>query len=473
MDLSRPVTRLGGRLRACRTAATTRRRYPERGGHPVPGTRTGAGDRAGGTRAPIIVRSPSFGLLWTGQLLSDTGSWLLVVAVPVYVLHLTGSARDAGLAFVAEVIPVLLLGPAAGVLADRWSKRTTMIVSDLVRAGCVATLSTVSRPGQLPILLGAVFAENAAGSFFRPAHNALLPALVGRGSDLSAANAWYATSSGVVRLVGGPVGGVLYLVAGLGPVAAIDAATYLVSAGLVAAMPALRRDASGGTEPGSAERGAPVWHFAAELRAGLAGLLADPVLRLLVGICMLFLLGNGALTALLVPYVVTDLRARSAVVGVLFCALGAGYLLSGYAGRKACASPRLRAAVLALIAGVAGAFCGFFDWHELAAGLVFIGLAGLAGGAFLMVRRTLVQRRAAAGLVGRVSAACAAAEMAATLAGAGLASGLVSHLGLTATLNGAITVIAAGCLLAWRLPPRLPPDERPGAGRPRSRYEKS
>ena len=426
-----------------------------------------SGRLPGPRRAPIIVRNPSFGLLWAGQLLSDTGSWLLVVAVPVYVLHLTGSARDAGLAFVAEVVPILLLGPAAGVLADRWRSRTTMIVSDLVRAGCVAALITVSRSGQLPILFGAVFAENAAGSFFRPAHNTAVPALVGRGGDLSTANAWYATSSGVVRLVGGPVGGVLYLVAGFGPVAAIDAATYLVSAALVAAMPALRRAASDGSEPGDAEPGdaepgdaepgppepaAGIRRFAAELHTGLAALLADPVLRVLVGISMLFLLGNGALTALLVPYVVTVLRARSAVVGVLFCALGAGYLLSGYAGRTVCASPRLRAAVLALVAGVATAFCGFFDWHELAPGLVFIALAGLTGGAFLMVRRTLVQRRAAEGLVGRVSAACGTAEMAATLAGAGLASVLVSHVGLTSTLNGAIAVIAAGCVLAARLP---------------------
>ena len=422
---------------------------PARPGHRIRGSRV-----ARAARALIIVRNPSFGLLWTGQLLSDTGSWLLVVAVPVYVLHLTGSARDAGVAFVAEVLPVLLIGPAAGVLADRWSPRTTMIVSDLVRAGCIAALMAVGRPDQLPILLGAVFAENAAGAFFRPAHNIALPLLVGRGGDLSTANAWYATSSGVVRLVGAPVGGALYLIAGFWPVAATDAASYLVSAALVAAMPALRHNTSEGTAPRAAKR-ARTRQFFAELRAGIAALLADRVLRVLLGISVLFLLGNGALTALLVPYVVTDLRARAAVVGVLFCALGAGYLLSGYAGRRACASPRLRAAVLVLVAAAAGAFCGFFDWHDLAAGLPFIGLAGLTGGAFLMVRQTLLQRRAADGSVARVTAACATAEMAATLTGAGLASALVSHLGLTVTLNGAIIVIAAGCVVAGRLPARL------------------
>ena len=69
-------------------------------------------------RELIVVRNPAFGLLWTGQLLSGAGNWLLIVAVLVYVLHLTGSAREAGLAFVAEAAPVLLVGPAAGVLAS-------------------------------------------------------------------------------------------------------------------------------------------------------------------------------------------------------------------------------------------------------------------------------------------------------------------------------------------------------------------
>lgn len=399
----------------------------------------------------LVARIPAFGLLWTGQLLSATGTWLMIVAVPLYVLHLTGSARDTGLAFAAEVVPALLIGPLAGVLADRLSYRLTMISSDLVRAASVAGMAFVRRPGELGFLLVAVFAENAAGAFFSPAHSGLLPAVVGRGRDLDTANAWYSLSSGVVRLIGAPAGGAVYLTAGFTATAAIDAASYLASAALVAAMPVL-----------AAETRRTRARFVSELRQGFGAVRADRMLRVLLLVSGLFLLGNGALTALFVPYVVSGLRARPDVVGVLFSALGAGFLLSGWIGRYVCRARRLRVAVVALLAGATVAFCGFFDWHKLAADLLFIGLVGATGGGFLMVRQTLLQRRADPAVIGRVSACFTTAEMAATLAGAGLASLAVSRAGLAVTLNAAIAVVAVAAALALWLPAEPP---RPAAVR--------
>jgi MFS family permease len=84
------------------------------------------------TSRALVLRNRSFGMIWLGQLLSGAGDWLLLVAVPLYVFQLTRSASDAGLAFVAEVIPLLLLGPVAGVFADRWLRRTVMIAADLL-----------------------------------------------------------------------------------------------------------------------------------------------------------------------------------------------------------------------------------------------------------------------------------------------------------------------------------------------------
>ncbi len=181
------------------------------------------------------------------------------------------------------------------------------------------------------------------------------------------------------------------------------------------------------------------------------------MLRTLLGISTLFMLGNGALTALLVPYVVTGLHARPTAVGVVFSALGAGYLASAYFGRMASDSLRLRRAVAVLLAGAACSFLGFFGWRELPACLAFITVTGLTGGAFLMVRATMVERRAKPGVVGRVSAAFRTAEMAATLVGAALASALVTPLGLTAALNWSIAFVAAAGVLALRLPSVVAP----------------
>jgi predicted MFS family arabinose efflux permease len=425
------------------------------------------------TRKMIIVRNGSFGLLWSGQLLSSMGTWLLVVAVPVYVFRLTGSARDTGLAIVAETLPSLVTGPFAGVFVDRWSRRHTMIISDLLRAGSVSALVFFNRPGQLWVLLAAVFAENAFGTFFDPAHRALVPAVAGRGTDLEIANAWYAVSRGIVRLAGAPLGGALYTVAGFKPLVAIDAATYAVSAVLIALMPALRTAAPAPIPAGAKAapaRTPPAFlrGLATDLGLGVAGLIEDRVLSVLLVISTLFLLGNGAVTALLVPYVVTDLGAKAASVGVLLSALGAGYILSAYPGRKMCASRRLRANVAVSMAAVVVTFAGFFNWHEFAAAAVFIALAGLPGGAFLMLEQTLIQRRAPSHLIGKISSAYSTAETLATLAGALLASLLVNRLGLTTSLNTSITVIAAGGVLTVLLPTAItrPHDKNPPASAP-------
>jgi len=176
------------------------------------------------------------------------------------------------------------------------------------------------------------------------------------------------------------------------------------------------------------------------------------VLGVLLWSFSLFLLGNGALSALLVPYVIADLHGQAATVGVLFSALGAGYLASAYLGRRACASPRIRRTAAALLAEIVLAFTGLFDIHAARPAFVFIALAGLGGGAFLMLEQTLVQRRASDDRVGRVAAVYATAGTAATLAGALLGSLLAGSLGRSVALNLAIAVIALGSAVALRLP---------------------
>lgn len=176
------------------------------------------------------------------------------------------------------------------------------------------------------------------------------------------------------------------------------------------------------------------------------------MLSVLAGVTALFLLGNGALTALLIPYIATDLSGNAKRVGILLSALGAGYLLSAYVGRKICASTHLRASLMSLIAGIVIAFAGFFNSCSFPAALVFIGLAGIPGGAFLMLEQTLIQRLSPDDIIGRISAAYLTIENSATLLGALLASLLEHALGLTMTLNLAIAVIAAGGALAILTP---------------------
>jgi MFS family permease len=408
-------------------------------------------------RKMIICRNRSFGLLWASQLLSNGGNWLLEVAVPVYVFHLTGSARDTGLTVVAEILPLLVLGPVGGVFADRWSRRRVVIGTNLLCVGAVSMLPLAEHRSQLWLVLAAIVAENSLGAFFGPAYQALVPALVGRDRDLATANAWSAAAGGAVGLTCAPLGGVLYALGGIRLPVAVDAATYLAAALLVAAIrPARAVPAAPSAGPGDASPGRiRLRGIAADLRDGVAALRRDRVLTVLLATSALFLLGNGACSALLVPYVVGGLHVRAASIGELFAALEAGYLLSTYLGRRACASPRLRASVLGLIGLLVVAFTGLFDLHSFLLAFMFLALMGLGGGAFLTLEKTVMQRRTGDDVLGRIGSAYSAVVMAATLAGALLASLAAGWLGRATALNLAIAVIAAAAVPATRLPARV------------------
>src|ERR671916_986900 len=82
----------------------------------------------------LLRRNRDFRQLWLGQVVSQLGDWFNTIAVYTLVLDLTGSRRAVGLVLVARFLPSIFLGPLAGVVADRASRRTIMVVSDVLRA---------------------------------------------------------------------------------------------------------------------------------------------------------------------------------------------------------------------------------------------------------------------------------------------------------------------------------------------------
>ncbi len=98
------------------------------------------------------LRIRDFRLLWGGGLVSALGSWLLTIAVPAHILQVTGSLRATGLTVAAEYLPVLVLGPVAGVCADRWDRRRLMLATNLFCAGSVAVMLFGIPPGRYWVL---------------------------------------------------------------------------------------------------------------------------------------------------------------------------------------------------------------------------------------------------------------------------------------------------------------------------------
>src|SRR5438093_351004 len=155
------------------------------------------------------LREREFRLLWVGQLLSNAGTSLLLVALTWAVVRL-GSASDLGLVLAALVIPNLALALVGGVWADRLPRQRVMLGSDLVRgtAQTCAAMLLVSGRAELWHLLVFAAAYGSANAFFAPAANGLVPEVVSP-ERLQQANALMAISRRSTAVLGPVLSGAL------------------------------------------------------------------------------------------------------------------------------------------------------------------------------------------------------------------------------------------------------------------------
>lgn len=135
--------------------------------------------------------------------------------------------------FIAGLLPTLMVGPLAGVLADRWDRRRTLMATSLAQAASLLPLLAVHGRGELWVVYLVTAAEAALAQLFDPAKNALLPRLVDR-DQLVSANALVGLNVNLGRLLGSSLGGVVMVTAGLRGVVIGDVASFLVGAALIA-----------------------------------------------------------------------------------------------------------------------------------------------------------------------------------------------------------------------------------------------
>src|SRR6266536_6283939 len=212
------------------------------------------------SRARVLqaLRSRNFRLLWTGQTVSMLGDTAFLVALGWRTFTLTGSARSLGYVLTLQGVGLLSTLLIGGAFADRYDRRTLMLVSDALRFVIVGALTVVNGTGHLGLglLLGLAFAHGLATGFFTPALGGLVP-LVVEAPGLGSANALIGMARQGSLLVGPTLAGVLYGFSGSTVVFAFNALSFLVSFAFVRA-----------TRPRPAERAAAEGTLR-EIRAGV------------------------------------------------------------------------------------------------------------------------------------------------------------------------------------------------------------
>src|SRR5690349_20793652 len=156
----------------------------------------------------LVRQNRNFRLFWGGQIVSQLGDWFNLVAVSALLLKYTGSAASIAGFMVAQMLPGLLLGPAAGVLVDRLPRKAVMIGADLARAVIALGLLALRGPGTVWVAYTCVAGLSTFSAFFEPARIATLPNITSK-EELVTANALSSVTWSILLTSGAMVGGLV------------------------------------------------------------------------------------------------------------------------------------------------------------------------------------------------------------------------------------------------------------------------
>jgi MFS family permease len=343
---------------------------------------------------------PSFRRLlvaWAGSL---TGDGLRVIALPLLAVSVNSSAAAVAAVAVASTLPWLLVAIPAGALIDRFDPARVMATAHFARAvitvGLVGTI--VTGTVTIPLLCAIGFAITAAETFADGSAQSLLVRIVPR-KQLEPANARFVTVETLALDLAGPLAaGVLFLMAPWAPFA-VSAVCFLGAATVVSSIRTARPPKDGLVDSVNT-----LGHLAA-IRQGLARLVSDPVLRVLVITVAIMAIANAATDAVLVLYGTNTLGMSDALYPTLLVAYSVGTLIAAaLVGRT---NSRLRGGLVMMVAlfGISASMLVLGLIPNVVPALIAYAVMGLAGGTWNVLSATRRQRRTPHAMIGRVSSA--------------------------------------------------------------------
>jgi MFS family permease len=373
-------------------------------------------------------------LLWvigTGaSVAGDTALWL---AVSIWVKELTGSNALAGLAFLAFVGPRLLT-PFTAVLADRLPRRPLVVVLNLVLAGWVCLGLLVDGPEDVPLLYLVLVGVGLGTGLHHAAGGALLTRLVPK-ERLGPANALLRTVMEVGMLVAPAVGTALYVGIGGRSVVVLDAATFVLCAGLVAAV-RIRED-------GPAPR---VSTWRGELVAGIVHVWRTPPIRVVVVAMGGALLAFGFFESIIFAVTEEGLHQPAAFVGIATVAKGIGSVLGGLLALRTLrvlpAGTDARLTVIGLSVLACG--CAIMLIPTVPVVLAGVALIGLGSPMAIVGLFTVAQKNTPQHLQGRTSGSASTMVTAPQVVSVAVGAALIVHVDYRVLL----VVVAAAIAMA-------------------------
>ena len=373
------------------------------------------------TYMQLLRRNQSFRRLWIGQVISELGNWFNFIAALGLVRVVSHAAPEVTtILLIVRLVPFTLFAPLAGAFVDRWSRRITMIATDLLRLVVALGFLFVRRPQDLWIAYLCTALLSFFGAFFEAAKNAAVPNITGE-RDLLAGNALMFSSRFLLMSLGAALGGWTAAHVGYHAAFIINAISFLASAYSVWLVPEEETKQANiqvqENEPGNAKPKRSYW---SDIREGWTYIVTHRPVATILGVNILWATGGGAINLITdrlgaLVFAVHDNVSPDTAVAALYFAGGVGLFGGMMVARRVGAYFELK-----------GTTVGFIGWSLLIQGLVcsLIGVmpnVWLAGVAFMIsrillgaefaVQETLLMRLVPDYLRGRVSTTDRAGEM--------------------------------------------------------------
>ncbi len=385
----------------------------------------------------------NYRLFFGGQGISLVGTWMTRVATGWLVYRLTGSAFLLGLVSFCGQMPILVLGPMAGVWVDRWNRHRVLLVTQvlsMLQSFGLAALALTGTITVTEIILLNLF-QGAINAFDMPSRQAFVIEMVERREDLGSAIALNSSLVNAARLIGPSIAGFLIAAVGEGSCFLIDGFSYMAVIGSLLAMSVAPR------QPGRARQS-----VASELREGWDYVRSfRPIWSILLLLALVSLMGLPY-TALLPIFAGTILHGGPHVLGFLTAAAGIGALIGAIslASRQ---TPGM-ARVIPISAGLVGAsLAAFAASRQLWLSLALLVVTGFGFMQQLEASNTILQTVTEDKKRGRVMSFYSMAFQGMSPIGALIAGAMASRMGAPFTLmiGGAICICGAAWF-GWQLP---------------------
>jgi MFS family permease len=375
------------------------------------------------TYMQLLRRNRSFRRLWIGQVISELGNWFNFIAVLGLVRLVSHAAPEVTtIVLIIRLAPFTLFAPLAGAFVDRWSRRTVMIATDLLRVVVALGLLLVRRPEDLWIAYLCTALLSLFGTFFEAAKNAAVPNITGE-RDLLAGNALMFSSRFLLMSLGAALGGWTSAHVGYAAAFIINAISFIASAYSVWLVPeeetrqAAISQANDIAMPAKRKRHTGYW---SDVREGWSYIVKHAPVATILGINIIWAVGGGASNLIAdrlgaLVFARENGISQDSAVAALYFASGMGLFLGMLVARRVGTYFALKQRTI-----------GFIGWSLFVQGIIF-GLSGVMPalwsaclllmisrvllGAEFAVQETLLMRLVPDNLRGRVSTTDRAGEM--------------------------------------------------------------